>query len=396
MTPLLAGLRILAIEQFGAGPFGTLHLADLGAEVIKIEDPREGGDSARTVPPFTGENDSLYFQAFNRNKRSLTLDLKSAAGMAVFHDLVRVSDALFYNLRGDQPANLGLLYDHLQHLNPRIVCCSLSGFGLTGPRAAEPGYDYLMQAYAGWMSLTGDPDGPPAKSGLSMVDFAGGLVAMTGLLAALWQAQRSGRGCDLDISLLDTAISMLNYVAIWSLNHDFEPQRLAHSAHPTLTPAQSFATADGYLVLFCAKEKFWRNLAVAMDAGELLNDPRYATFATRLRHRPELVAALQTRFRQRTTAEWLTLLRGKVPCAPVNTVQDAFNDEQVQARNMIAEVDHPQFGRLRQVGTAIKTGSRVEQHHPGPALGADTDQILHELLHYTPEQIAELRDKGVV
>lgn len=393
---LLQGLRILAVEQFGAGPFGTLHLADLGAEVIKIEDPREGGDSARTVPPYTGDHDSLYFQSFNRNKRSLTLDLKTPEGQTVLHDLVRVSDALFNNLRGDQPQRLGLLYDQLKHLNPRIVCCSLSGFGLTGPRMAEPGYDYLMQAAAGWMSLTGDPAGPPTKSGLSTVDYAGGLVAMTGLLAGLLQAQRTGIGCDLDVSLFDTAISLLNYVAIWALNRDFEAERLADSAHPTLTPAQAFQTADGYLVVFCAKEKFWRALAEAMGAPELLADPRFATFAARLRHRAELVVDLRSRFCRRTTQEWLAILRGKVPCAPVNSLAEALADEQVAARKMITTVEHPEFGPLRQVATAIKTSGALEQHCPGPALGADTESILRNLLGYTDEAITALRRKGVV
>jgi crotonobetainyl-CoA:carnitine CoA-transferase CaiB-like acyl-CoA transferase len=393
---LLHGLRILAVEQFGAGPFGTLHLADLGAEVIKIEDPREGGDSARTVPPYTGDHDSLYFQAFNRNKRSLTLDLKTPEGQAVLHDLVRVSDSLFNNLRGDQPQKLGLLYDQLKHLNPRIVCCSLSGFGLTGPQAAEPGYDYLMQAATGWMSLTGDPNGPPTKSGLSTVDYAGGLAAMTGLLAGLLQAQRTGIGCDMDVSLFDTAISLLNYVAIWALNRDFQVERLADSAHPTLTPAQAFQTADGYLVVFCAKEKFWRALAAAMDAPELLADPRFATFATRLRHRAELVAELRSRFGRRTTQEWLTLLRGKVPCAPVNSMAQALADEQVLAREMITTVEHPHFGPLRQVATAIKTGSAAEPDRPGPALGADSNGLLRDLLGYSEATIAGLRQKGVI
>ena len=289
-----------------------------------------------------------------------------------------------------------MLYDQLKHLNPRIVCCSLSGFGLTGPRVAEPGYDYLMQAAAGWMSLTGDPDGPPTKSGLSTVDYAGGLAAVTGLLAGLLQAQRTGIGCDLDVSLFDTAISLLNYVAIWALNRDFHAERLADSAHPTLTPAQAFQTADGYLVVFCAKEKFWRALAEAMGAPELLADPRFATFATRLRHRAELVADLRNRFGRRTTQEWLAILRGKVPCAPVNSMAEALADEQVQAREMITTVEHPEFGPLRQVSTAIKTTGAVEQHRPGPALGADTESILRETLGYTDEAIADLRQKGVV
>ena len=197
MKDLLHGVRILAVEQFGAGPFGTLHLADLGAEVIKIENPKAGGDVSRAVPPLTTPGDSLYFQSFNRNKHSLTLDLKHPEGMTVLHDLVRVADAIFFNLRGDQPSKLGLTYEQLQHINPKIVCCSLSGFGMTGPRHAEPAYDYLMQAYAGWMSLTGDPNGPPTKSGLSVVDYAGGVIAMMGLLAGLLNVQRTGQGCDI-------------------------------------------------------------------------------------------------------------------------------------------------------------------------------------------------------
>ncbi|MFQ5611918.1 MAG: CaiB/BaiF CoA transferase family protein [Anaerolineae bacterium] len=396
MIDLLKGLRVLAIEQFGAGPFGTLHLAGLGAEVIKIENPRTGGDVARAVPPHTIPGDSLYFQSMNFNKRSLTLDLKHPQGRELFHDLVRVSEAVFYNLRGDQPARLGLTYEHLKHVNPKIVCCSLSGYGLTGPRHAEPAYDYLMQAYAGWMDLTGDPGGPPAKSGLSVVDFAGGAIAMTGLLAGLLHVGRAGRGCDIDVSLLDTAVSMLNYLAIWTLNRDYRPQRLPDSAHPTIVPAQTFRTQDSYLVVFCAKDKFWRALVEAMDAPELAGDPRYASFAARYEHRQELIAELKGRFLARTTEEWLARLRGNVPCAPVNSVEEALVDEQVLARDMILEIEHPQFGRVRQVGTAIRVPGAVEHRRPGPSLGADTDEILRDALGYSDERIAALREAGVV
>ncbi|MCB0154616.1 MAG: CoA transferase, partial [Anaerolineae bacterium] len=350
---LLQGVRVLAVEQFGAGPFGTLHLADLGAEVIKIENPQTGGDVSRTVPPYTIPGDSLYFQSFNRNKRSLTLDLKQPEGRRIFHDLVGRADAVFNNLRGDQPAKLGLTYEQLQAVNPKIVCCSLSGFGLAGPRHAEPAYDYLMQAYAGWMSLTGDPAGPPAKSGLSLVDYAGGAIAMAGLLAGLLRAERTGQGGEVDVSLLDTALSMLNYVAIWTLNRDYQPQRLPDSAHPTLTPAQAFQTQDGYLVIFCAKEKFWRALTEVLEAPELAADPRFASFATRYEHREALIADLKQRFLSRPTADWLARLRGQVPCAPVNSLAEALADEQVLARQMITEVEHPEFGPLKQVRTAI-------------------------------------------
>ena len=208
MRPL-ADVRILGIEQYGAGPFGSMFLADLGAEVIKIEDPSVGGDVGRYVPPYAEGEDSLFFESFNRNKRSLSLDLSTASGVKVFEDLVRVSDVVYSNLRGDVPLKMGLTYASLKHLNPAIVCCSLSGFGMTGPRSTEPGYDYILQGLAGWMSITGDPSGPPTKSGLSLVDYSGGLVAAVSLLSGLHAARRDGVGGDCDISLYDTAISML-------------------------------------------------------------------------------------------------------------------------------------------------------------------------------------------
>ena len=396
MIDLLHGVRVLAVSQFGAGPFGTLHLADLGADVIKIENRATGGDVARTVPPYAIKGDSLYFQSFNRNKRSLTLDLKHPDGQRVLHDLVRVSDAVFSNLRGDQPRKLGLTYEQLQEINPRVVCCSLTGFGLTGPLSAEPAYDYLLQAYAGWMSLTGDPSTPPAKSGLSLVDFSAGAVAMVGLLAGLLHVRRDGRGCDVDVSLLDTAISMLNYVAIWTLNRDYRPQRLPDSAHPSLYPAQVFRTSDGYMVICCFKEKFWRALTVVLDAPELAEDPRFASFTTRYENRDALIADLKQRFLERTTAAWLGRLRGNVPCAPVNSVSEALADAQVLARDMIMELEHPDFGTLREVRTAIKVGGAVDHRRPAPALGADTQAILREVLGYSDQEISDLRQAGVI
>ncbi|MBI1961788.1 MAG: CoA transferase, partial [Candidatus Rokubacteria bacterium] len=267
--PPLAGLRVLAVSQFGAGPFGTQVLADLGAEVIKIEDPAVGGDVSRYVPPYQAAGDSLYFQSFNRGKKSLALDLKHPDGRTVLHDLVRVSHAVYNNLRGDLPAKLGLTYAALGAVNPAIVCCSLSGFGATGPRAAEPAYDYLIQGYAGYMAVTGEPDGPPGKCGVSVIDFAGGYASMLGLMVGLWDAQRTGVGRDLDVSLLDTAVSMLSYFAIWALNRDWQPERVADSGHQTLVPAQNFRTRDGWIVVFCNKEKFWTALLDALELPAL-------------------------------------------------------------------------------------------------------------------------------
>ena len=394
--PPLDGVRILAVSQFGAGPFGTQVLADLGAEVIKIEDPGVGGDSARYVPPYQHEQDSLYFQSFNRGKKSLTLNLQHPAGRAVLHDLVKVSDAVFNNVRGDLPARLGLTYAELKTVNPRIVCCSVSGFGATGPRASEPGFDYLIQGYAGYMGITGEPDGPPGKCGVSVIDFAGGYAGMVGLMVGLFDAQRTGIGRDVDVSLLDTAVSMLSYFAIWTLNRDWQPERVADSGHQTLVPAQNFPTRDGWIVIFCNKEKFWQALIERMELPELGQDPRFAGFAERLAHKVELVAILKSRFAEKTTAEWLGLLRGQVPCAPVNTVAEALEDEQVRARNMVLEVEHPHFGRIREVASPIRTEGEIRQPAPAPALGEHTEEILGAILGYGSQTIARLRADGVI
>ncbi|HEY3068344.1 MAG TPA: CoA transferase [Methylomirabilota bacterium] len=395
-TPPLAGLRVLAVSQFGAGPFGTTVLADLGADVIKIEDPGVGGDVARYVPPYTTDGDSLYFQSFNRGKKSVTLDLRHPEGQRVLRDLAAVSHAVYNNLRGDQPGKLGLTYEALRAVNPAIVCCSLSGFGATGPRAAEPGYDYLIQGYAGYMAITGEPGGPPGKCGVSVIDFAGGYASMLGLMVGLWDAQRTGVGRDVDVSLMDTAVSMLSYFATWTLNRDWDPERVADSGHQTLVPSQNFRTRDGWIVVFCAKEKFWRNLVDAMELPHLAADPRFRTFPDRLAHKAPLVEILAVRFRALGTAEWLARLRGRVPCAPVNSVREALDDEQVRARDMIVEVKHPVFGTVREVGSPIKTSGAITHPAPAPRLGQHTDEILREILGYAPDRIAGLRASGAL
>jgi crotonobetainyl-CoA:carnitine CoA-transferase CaiB-like acyl-CoA transferase len=373
-----------------------MMLADLGAEIIKIEDPTTDGDVARFVPPGAADGDSLYFQSLNRNNRSLTLNLRTPEGRDIFHELARTADAVFSNLRGDQPERLGLLYDDLKALNPRIVCCSLSGFGMTGPRRDEPGYDYLAQAYAGFMSLTGEPEGPPARAGLPVVDFSGGLAVALGLVAGLLQARRTGIGCDVDVSLLDTAVSMLNYLAAWTLNSDFRPQRLPDSSHPTLYPSQLFATRDGHLAIMCAKEKFWQLLVPEMEIEGLANDPHFRTFSDRFTHRDELIPLLKRRFGEETTAYWLARLRGKVPCAPVNSIEEALADEQVLARGMVIDVEHPTMGGLRLTGNPIHLSGMETRRDPAPALGADTKAILTEDLGYSAERIATLRASGIV
>ncbi|MGZ6983258.1 MAG: CaiB/BaiF CoA transferase family protein, partial [Ilumatobacteraceae bacterium] len=252
-----ADIRVIAIEQFGAGPWGTMQLADLGAEVIKIEDVSVGGDVGRHVPPFGVDGTSLFFETFNRHKSSVSLDLRNPAGREVFERLVLNTDAVFSNLRGDGPARLGIRYEDLAEINPRIVCVSLSGFGSTGPRATEGAYDLTIQALAGWMSVTGGPGEPPTKSGLSLVDFSGGYVAAIALIAGVWQARREGVGRGIDLSLFETALALLTYMATWTASRGWKAQRLTASSHQTIVPFQVFPSADGLLVVACAKDTLW-------------------------------------------------------------------------------------------------------------------------------------------
>lgn len=389
MKPL-EDLRIIAIEQYGAGPFGSVHLADLGAEVIKIEDPVSGGDVGRYVPPYQEGEDSLFFEAFNRNKRSISINLTTEAGRDVFHDLVRVSDVVYSNLRGDVPAKIGVTYNDLRHLNPAIVCCSLSGFGMTGPRSAEPGYDYVLQGIAGWMDLTGEPSGPPTKSGLSLVDYSGGLVAAISMLAAVHAARRDGVGTDCDISLFDTALTMLTYPAIWSLNGDFIATRTHNSAHPSLVPFQAFEASDGWIVIACPKEKFWKRLAVTIGRPELGTAERYATFTARRENADALLPMLDAVFATRTALDWLTELRAAgVPCGPVNTVSEALADAQTDARGMIVETEHPRFGTVRQVRSAVRVGDAMPEYRRAPQRNEDVDYVLRHVLGYDSDRVAE-------
>jgi crotonobetainyl-CoA:carnitine CoA-transferase CaiB-like acyl-CoA transferase len=392
-TPPLDGVRIVAIEQFGAGPFATLYLADLGAEVIKIEDPGMGGDVGRYIPPGQSGTDSLYFEAFNRNKRSLLLDLKNPSGQTLFRRLVAGSDAVFNNLRGDQVERLGLTYAALREVNPKIVCASLSGYGRTGEDRMRPGYDALVQAEAGWAALTGDPDGPPVKSGLSLADYSAGLMAALGLMIALFNAQRTGEGCDVDTSLYDVALAMLTYPATWYLSAGIDSPRASMSAHPSVVPFQFFATADSYIAVACPKEKFFRALAAAIDLPALLDDIRFVSFAARAAHRDELLDLLETRFRLHSTAEWLERLAGEVPCAPVRSLAEALDPEGLIARNLLVSYPHPVFGTVREVGTPLTVGGFQPTYCMAPPLGRDNAEILHDL-GYDDGQIGALHRQG--
>jgi crotonobetainyl-CoA:carnitine CoA-transferase CaiB-like acyl-CoA transferase len=384
----LADVRVLAVEQFGAGPWGTLQLADLGADVIKIEDPASRGDVGRYVPPFADGEDSLFFETFNRNKRSISLDLRHPEARGVFEDLVRGSDVVYSNLRGDQPAKLRLTYDDLKDVNPRIVCCSLSGFGMSGERAAQGGYDYMMQGLAGWMSLTGDPDGPPTKSGLSLVDLSGGYASAIAVLAGLWRARRDGIGCDCDVSLLGTAQHELMYVGTWAASRGYVPPRRRNSAHPSIVPFQNFETADGWIVVACPKEKFWSLLCDAVDRPDLSEE--FPTFADRDRRRDELSPVLDEVFRERTSDEWLESLgRAGVPCAPVNDVAAALEEAR------LVEYEHPRLGVVRQVASPLRLSGPEFPPRPGPARGEHTEEVLTAVCGYEPERVRALAESGV-
>jgi crotonobetainyl-CoA:carnitine CoA-transferase CaiB-like acyl-CoA transferase len=387
----LEGVRVLAFSQFGAGPFATLNLADMGAEVIKIEDPSTGGEISRFVPPHRIAGDSLYFQSWNRNKRSILLDLRKPEGVRVFHDLVKVADVVFNNMRGDLPAKLGLNRAGLSGLNPKIVCCSLNGFGAEGPAASDPGYDYLMQAAVGYMSITGDPAGSPTACGISVIDHAAGFAAAMAIVSALYAAQKTGQGRDVEVSLLDTAYSMLSYLAVWNLNRGFEPQRYSGSAHQTLVPVQTFQTSNGFLTIFCGKEKFWQLLCEAFEDPALAADPRFSTFELRFQHRDFVISKVQAHFLRKTTAEWLVLLKGKVPCAAVRSLTEALADPDLETRRTIVTVEHPTFGTIRQVNTPARFSGSDRVHSRAPSLGEDTVRILRDYLGYPNEQIEALR-----
>lgn len=390
--PPLGDLRVLAVEQFGAGPFGSLQLADLGATVIKVEDPASGGDVARYVPPYRNGEDSLFFETFNHGKLSISIDLRTDAGRAVFEDLVEQCDVVLSNMRGDQPEKLGLTYAALRHRNPRIVCASLSGFGMTGPRAAEPAYDYVLQAMSGWMSLTGEPDGPPTKSGLSLVDFCGGYALALATIGAVWRARRDGVGGDCDVSLHETALSLLTYVGTWAATHDHRTPRRSESAHPSIVPFQAFRCADGWITVAAAKPRFWQRLCEVLGLPELLTDPRFADFDGRDRHRDELLVILRERFARELVDDCVRQLEDAgVPVGRVNDVVEALQDDQSVARHAVVGYEHPRLGAVRHVASPLHVSGHSPPPRPGPARGADGDDLLRSLCHYDDERLHAAR-----
>ncbi len=362
----LRSLKILAVEQYGAGPYATQLLRDLGAEVIKIESPQDGGDIGRRIPaPFAQGEGNLFFETFNRGKKSIALDLSAPADYALFLRLVPDADVVFHNNRGDVARKLKFDYAALRAVNPRIVCAALTAYGSHGPQAVLPGFDYLFQAKAGWMSLTGDPNSYPVKSGLSLVDFSTGIMAALAIVSAVLGARERNEGGDVDVSLYDTALNMLTYVGTWSMTAGFEPERLAHSAHPSVVPFQEFATSDGHLIVACVKDKFFTELCEILGIPELA--ARFPTSAERGRHRDDVCTQLAEKFKTASTAHWIERMRGRVPSEPVATVSEALQGGEIpRERGLLVEYDHPTLGRVKTLGTPIAGWWGPSVAQPGP------------------------------
>jgi crotonobetainyl-CoA:carnitine CoA-transferase CaiB-like acyl-CoA transferase len=396
MSLPLQGMRILAIEQYGAGPFSTQHLADLGAEVIKIENPHDGGDVGRAVGPhYFGPGDSHFYQAFNRNKKSIRLDLKKDAGREVLHKLVEHADAVFNNLRGDLPTKLGLDYDSLKHIRKDIVCVHLSAYGREGERAAWPGYDYLMQAEAGYLSLTGEPDGPPSRFGLSMIDLMTGTTAALGLVSGVLGARATGVGRDIDTSLFDVAMHNLAYLATWYLNGGHVTGRAPRSGHPSLVPSQLYPTKDGWLFIMCNKEKFWPVLAKELGRPEWAQRPEYSSYKARLENRDQFNADIESVTSTDTTANWMKKFAGKVPASPVYDVAQALDNPFVYSREGVVKTARADGSEVLGVAAPIRCAGDPAPLRAAPEMGADTDALLASA-GFTAEQIKFLREHAVL
>jgi formyl-CoA transferase len=392
----LEGVRVLDLTRVLAGPFCTMFLGDLGAEIVKIEEPRSGDDTRGWGPPFAG-GESAYFLSVNRNKKSVAIDLKEPAGAELVRRLAERADVLVENFRPGTMERLGLGERELRGRNPRLIYASLSGFGADGPMSGWPGYDLIVQAWGGLMSITGMPDGEPTKVGVAIVDIVAGLMLGKAIVAALYARERSGAGQRIETSLLEAAVACLVNVGSNYLVEGKVPGRWGN-AHPSIVPYQSFRTADGYLVVGVASEGIWRRFCAAIGSPELADDPRFARNADRVRHRGELVAILAEAFLRRQNREWQTILaEAGVPCAPVQTLDQVFSAPQVLHRNMLVEVEHPAAGRVRMAGLPVKlSGTPAAIRLAPPLLGQHTREVLASWLGLGSAEISRLENEGVL
>ena len=375
----LTGLRVLDLSRVLSGPFATMTLADLGADVIKVEQPQTGDDTRAWGPPSQGDQ-SAYFLSVNRNKRSVALDLKSPEGLEAARALADQADIIVENFRPGTVARLGLGYDEVSRTNPRVVYASISGYGQTGPDSQRAGYDAIAQGRSGLMSVTGEPQGDPVRVGISPADLTAGMWALVGILAALYRREQTGVGQWVDISLLDGQVSWLTYVASGYFASGAVPRRYG-SAHPTIAPYQGFSTADGDLMLAVGNEKLWEHFVRTAGLDELQDDPRFARNSDRVHNREELVALVGERIARRTTAEWIALFdEAGVPAGPISTIDEVMIDPQVIARNMVVEVEHPTAGTVKMLACPIRmSDSATTLRLPPPLLGEHTAEVLAEI-----------------
>ena len=394
MPPPLENLRVLDLTRILAGPYCTMVLGDLGAEVIKVERPGNGDDTRQWGPPFAG-GESAYFLCCNRNKKSITINLKSPNGQELIRRVAKVSHVVVENFLPGTLEKIGLDYDAMRKLSPRLVYCSISGFGQDGPNRDRPGYDALIQAMAGVMSITGERDGEPMKVGGAIADIPAGLYASNAILSALLAAERTGEGRHIDISLFDSTVSWLANVGSNFLISGEVPKRYGNQ-HPSIVPYQAFQTADDYIVVAIGNNEQWRRFCGVVGHQDVADDERFATNPGRVEHREVLIPMLEKIMKERSASEWIEQFEdAEVPAGPVNTLDRVFADPQIAAREMLLEVPHPKIGMLKMAGTPIKmTGMEERSTLAPPQLGEHTDEILTSVLDMKEGEIHRLRENG--
>ncbi|MCL7397418.1 MAG: CoA transferase, partial [Thaumarchaeota archaeon] len=386
--------RVLDFTRVMSGPFATMLLGDLGADVIKIEPP--GGDDTRGWgPPWIG-GDSAYFMSANRNKRSIIIDLKKLEGREIVKKLVEKSDVVVENFRPGVAEQLGISYDNLSKINPRIIYCSISGFGQSGPYRDKPGYDLIALAMSGLMSITGEPNRPPVKFGVPIADLTTALFAALSIVSALYWREKTGRGQYIDMALLDAQVLLLSHQAFNYFATGEEPRRMG-SAHPNIVPYQAFETSDGYIIVTVGSEKLWEQFCKAIGRPDLIENPKFRTNADRVINREELIEELERVFKPKPTRFWIEELeKAGVPAAPILTVGQVLNDEHVRYRGMVLEIEHPEAGVIKMLGTPFKMSvTPGVVRSPPPTRGQHTFEILREL-GFDDEEIIELKSKHVV
>lgn len=396
MPAPLDGIKVLDLTRVLAGPYCTMMLADMGADVVKVERPGAGDDTRGYGPPFLN-GESAYFMSINRNKRSLTLNLKHDKALAIMRRMLEMTDVVVENFRPGTMESFGFGYEAVREFNPRIVFCSISGYGHTGPEAKLPGYDLIIQGKGGIASLTGDPEGPPFKVGTSQADIIAGMMGFQGILLALLARQQTGKGQKVDIGMLDCQVALLTYQAGIYFATGESPTRMGNQ-HPTITPYETYQCKDGYLNLACGNDNMWRAFCHAIEQEGWVDDPRFNTNAARVEHRRQLSALIEPVMLQKTTQEWIELLRGHgLPCGPIQSVGEVCEDPQVLARDMVIPLEHPKAGTIRVAGVPIKLSDTPgEVHSPPPVLGEHSAQVLRDWLQINAAEVDTLQQEGVL